>query len=64
MYLVDTLLLQRERRVKLTHGLYLIRGSVGASALFLPIRREDLKKMKWRSIHKGVHSAVHDSITS
>ena len=30
--------LQRERRVKLKH-MYLIRGSVAASALFLPIRR-------------------------
>ena len=28
------LLLQRERRVELTHDTYLTRGSVGASALF------------------------------
>ena len=33
------LLLRRERWAKLTHDVYLIRGSVGASALFLPIRR-------------------------
>ena len=33
------LLLQRERRDKMTHDKYLIRGSVGAQALLLPIRR-------------------------
>ena len=33
------LLLRRDRWAKLTHDVYLIRGSVGASALFLPIRR-------------------------
>ena len=33
---ITELLLQRERRVKLTHDMYLIRGSVGAQALFLP----------------------------
>ena len=38
------LLLQRERWVKSKH-MYLIRGSVGAEALFLPIRRR-IKKNK------------------
>ena len=33
------LLILRERRLKLTHGMYLIRGSVGAYAFFLPIHR-------------------------
>ena len=37
-------LLQRERRVKLTLDMYLTRGSVGAQALFSPIRGRINKK--------------------
>ena len=45
--------LQRKRRVKLTH-MYLKRGSVGASALFLLLRRRIDKKKK-----KNAHTYVH-----
>ena len=40
------MLLKRERRVKLKHDMYLIRVSVEAYALFLPIRRRVTKKIK------------------
>ena len=44
-------LLQRECRVKLTkHGMYLIRGSVGAWALFLPIDRRNSKRKEYKFV--------------
>ena len=38
------LLSQRDRRVKLAQDVHLIRGSVGASAIFLTIRRRIQKR--------------------
>ena len=40
------LLSQRDRRVKLAQDVHLIRGSVGASAIFLTIRRRIQKRKK------------------
>ena len=50
------LLLQRKRRVKLKLDTYLIRGSEGAYALFLPIRRRIKKKEGERSRRTGQES--------
>ena len=47
-------LLQRERRVKLTHDTCLIRGSAGAQALFSPIRRRMKKKRKKKKKKVGL----------
>ena len=51
------MLLQRQRRVSLTHDMHLIRGSVGAQAVFLPIRR-GIPKHKTKQKIYSEHSDV------